>query len=88
MNTRHCFVHPSMPDAELLRITSLMEAHHVILLNRRLHDRVATAHQVRAQLSQLPALIDAGRLPDALDLIDKSRELMDWTHAPGYGPND
>lgn len=88
MNTRHCFVHPSMPDAELLRITSLMEAHHVVLLNRRLQDRVATAAQVHAQLSQLPALIDAGKLPNALDLIDKARELMDWTHAPSYGPND
>ena len=88
MNTRHCFVHPSMPDAELLRITALMEAHHVVLLNRRLQDRVATAAWVRSQLDQLPGLIDAGKLPDALDLIDKARELLDWTHAPGYGPND
>lgn len=88
MNTRHCFVHPSMPDAELLRITSLMETHHVVLLNRRLQDRVATAAWVRSQLDQLPGLIDAGKLPQAIELIDKARGLLDWTHAPGYGPND
>lgn len=83
------YLHPSMPDTELLRACSTMEAQHVQLLVRRLEDRLMQARAARETLQgALAELQRPGPRPAtdlrAMDHISRVVDALDWTRAPGY----
>lgn len=80
------YIHPSMTDSELIAAVRQVEARPVRLLSTRLQDRIILAAMARDNLQGIDALIESGQLVDALLRIDAARQLLDFTHAPGYEP--
>lgn len=70
-------IHPSMTDAEMQRVTSGMTNHTVRVMMQRILERGMVAREVRHELLRLRHLIDAGSLPEALQLIDTLRAALD-----------
>ena len=78
MNPRHT-------DAELIRAGEGLSSPIVRVLVARIADRNAEAQAVRDLLGTVRQLIEAGQLREALDLIDKAREALDWRWSvPNY----
>ncbi len=70
-------IHASMTDTEIQRITHGMTNHSVRVLVQRTLERGMVAREVSTDLLRLRHLIDAGKLPEALDLIDTLRAALD-----------
>lgn len=81
------YIHPSMTDSELIAVVRQVEARPVRLLSTRLQDRIMLAAMARESLQGVDALIEADQLADALQRVDAARQLLDFTHAPGYEPD-
>lgn len=78
MNPRHT-------DAELIRAGEGLSSPIVRVLVARIADRNSEALAVRDLLATVRQLIESGQLREALEMIDKAREALDWRWSvPNY----
>ncbi len=76
---------PAHTDTELIRAAAGLSSPLVRVLVARIADRGREAEAVRELLASVRALIDSGQLAEALSLIDKARDALDWRWtAPHY----
>ena len=69
---------PAHTDTELIRAADGLSSPLVRVLVARIADRNAEALAVRELLDTVRQMIEAGQLREALALIDKARDALDW----------
>jgi hypothetical protein len=79
-------MNPCHTDAELIRAGQFTASPIVRVLVARIADRNNEALAVRDLLATIRGMIDAGQLREALALIDKAREALDWRWSVPHYP--
>jgi hypothetical protein len=79
-------MNPCHTDTELIRAGEGLSSPLVRVLVARIADRNAEALAVRDLLATVHQMIESGQLREALELIDKAREALDWRWSVPHYP--